>query len=283
VHQPKRGIASARNAALGKAMKLGADRIAFIDDDEVVEQDWLDGMMEPGYLSTPVLIGRHVPDYPMPRPFWALEKQPRDPEEGASPRHLRTGNVRFSVELVKAGLRFDEALNMLGGEDQKFFHQALQRGFEARYTNRAVVHEEIHPSRLTDRAQIYRHYAHMASVTFREQQEEGTMALVGLVPRALVLMLVLVFGLKAQNAVRQAGIPLDRHIVFLRQVSTLDRLRPNGRPNSLIPGCWPVSVLTARARRAVFSPRRKRLSRKLGSAIKLPNNAKESHRVKSRL
>ncbi len=43
-HEPTPGIAPARNAALEAAR--GADWIAFIDDDEVPEQAWLDSLIQ---------------------------------------------------------------------------------------------------------------------------------------------------------------------------------------------------------------------------------------------
>jgi glycosyltransferase involved in cell wall biosynthesis len=39
VHEPRRGIAQARNAAMAKALEIGADWLAMIDDDEVADPD----------------------------------------------------------------------------------------------------------------------------------------------------------------------------------------------------------------------------------------------------
>ena len=41
VVEPQRGIAFARNRVLKEAINLNASHIAFFDDDEVLEKDWL--------------------------------------------------------------------------------------------------------------------------------------------------------------------------------------------------------------------------------------------------
>src|SRR5262245_41262573 len=41
VHEPRKGLAFARNTALSTAMESGASLIAFIDDDEMPEPAWL--------------------------------------------------------------------------------------------------------------------------------------------------------------------------------------------------------------------------------------------------
>jgi len=57
VHQPRRGIAPARNAILDRAGELQADWIAMIDDDETAAPDWIEKLMAPEYRETPVLWG----------------------------------------------------------------------------------------------------------------------------------------------------------------------------------------------------------------------------------
>ena len=70
VHEPRRGIAIARNAALDAAIGIGADWIAFIDDDEWAEPDWIAALMTPEYRNTPILLGAIIHESPDPAPFW---------------------------------------------------------------------------------------------------------------------------------------------------------------------------------------------------------------------
>lgn len=179
VHQPKRGIAAARNAILDKAMELGAAWIAMLDDDETAAPDWIDQLMVMEYRHIPVLQGRRIGVYPHPLPFWAPENINRSSEqtsqwiEGRVAKHGSTNNVRFSVALIHAGLRFDESMGLASGSDQRFFKAALQSGFAIHVTKRAVTYETIHRERLTYRSILKREYAHTASTVATRVSERG--------------------------------------------------------------------------------------------------------------
>ena len=173
--EPRRGIAFARNAALDAAVAMGVDWIAFIDDDEIADPDWLAALMAPEYRNVPVLMGRQEFIYPKPMPFWGVEQEKKPRLEGAILKTAYTNNVRFSIDLVRAGLRFNEALGLMGGEDQEFFSAARQAGFEIRLTEFAVAREFVHPERLTYRAQAGRAYWCAASDLRRAVVERGRM------------------------------------------------------------------------------------------------------------
>lgn len=173
VHEPRRGIAFARNAVLHKALATGADWIAFIDDDENAEPDWIAALMAPEYRAVPVLLGRQVLAYPEPLPFWCTPKLPTNAVEGEIMRTAYTNNVRFAIELVQAGLRFNERLGLMGGEDQEFFSAAYMRGFEIRRTLRAITHETVHLARVTYAGQVWRAYWCAASDIRRHAVLEG--------------------------------------------------------------------------------------------------------------
>lgn len=161
VHEARRGIAWARNAALDFAISVGADFLAFIDDDEVAEPDWIAGLMAMEYRHIPVLRGRRTFIYPVNPPFWASveEKDANPSSEGQSCRSCSTANVRFSMDLVTlSGLRFDTGLGHMGGEDIKFFSQAHALGYRIAKTNLAITHETAHSERLTFFGQMYREY-----------------------------------------------------------------------------------------------------------------------------
>src|SRR5262245_55713466 len=131
VHQPRRGIAVARNAIIDKAMALGAAWIAMLDDDETAEPDWIVRLMEPEYIDVPVLSGRQILVYPEARPFWAQDDS-KLPKEGEALPTSTTTNVRFSAALPRSGLRFDEGFGLTGGEDRDYFCRAREMGFDIR-------------------------------------------------------------------------------------------------------------------------------------------------------
>ncbi len=162
-HEPKRGIAFARNAALDSAVLSHPDWIAFIDDDETAKTDWIAQLTHPDYADTPILRGSHQFRHPSPRPFWALQKPPRQGREGQACKTATTGNVRFAAAIVHAGFRFDERLGFMGGEDNEFFTRLHKAGYVIKWTERAKVTEYAHPERFTYLAQCYRAYWAAAS------------------------------------------------------------------------------------------------------------------------
>lgn len=156
-HQPVKGIASARNTALEAAIALGVKWVAFIDDDEQADEDWLSKLMCPGYRDTPILVGRNVPVYPLGQPFWIPAKPHSSAlQEGKVMRTAVTGNVRFSMDIVLEGLRFDDTLNLSGGEDNEFFALAAAKGYGIKQTLRAITYETVLPDRTTYKALVYR-------------------------------------------------------------------------------------------------------------------------------
>lgn len=159
MHEPRQGIAVARNRVIDAALNHHCDWIAFIDDDEVADPFWLSELMAREYRETPVLVGNVEYVYPTPLPFWAVPKTPRAKPEGHREKTAAAGNVRFSMELVRAGkLRFNEELGLMGGEDVEFFAAAHKLGYEIRSTLGALTWETFHRERLSYSAQMHRAY-----------------------------------------------------------------------------------------------------------------------------
>ncbi|MGA9253598.1 MAG: glycosyltransferase, partial [Roseobacter sp.] len=57
VHEPELGIPFGRNRAAKEAIAIGADLLAFVDDDEIVAKDWLVQLIDAYRTSEAVLIG----------------------------------------------------------------------------------------------------------------------------------------------------------------------------------------------------------------------------------
>lgn len=192
VHEPMRGISQARNAALTAALKLDAEWVAFIDDDETAGDEWLMNLMSPEYLYVPILTGRRYFLPPTPRPFWYVDKKEREMVEGASVRLAFTHNVRMSREVFQ-DRRFDPAMALTGGEDTAFFTDALKDGFIIRQTSLAITYETVVRERLTFRAHMYR-AGRVADAAYRRCIEEKGKA-ISFLQRAHSVPLGVVFGL----------------------------------------------------------------------------------------
>lgn len=156
--EPERGLSSARNNLLEKALDHNVDFIAFIDDDELTHKQWLVNMVK-GFktynsdiITAPVLpINESV----APDDFTTNTKRP----SGSTPRTISTNNVIFSKKLIgEHGLRFDRYFDFIGGEDFDFFDRAIKTGITAAWVDDAIVFETIFPERKTRKYMIYRHF-----------------------------------------------------------------------------------------------------------------------------
>ncbi len=150
--EPVAGVSSARNRAL-QLVPADSEFIAFIDDDEVPEPQWLDEL-----LATAERFGADMVQGPV-RPVFEREPAPWMAagsfyeigpfEDGAPVRSLGAGNCLIRTDMLRSlGLTFDMRFNRTGGEDEDFFGRAIRAGHRAVASGRAVVHETIPADRM---------------------------------------------------------------------------------------------------------------------------------------
>jgi succinoglycan biosynthesis protein ExoM len=145
--ESKRGLSSARNSALHLAFAAQTDLFAFLDDDEVPSERWLqtlvDCFQEP---SDTIVLGPIEPRFETPPPRWMVAgnffaKRFNDAEEIVEGY---TSNVMMRTAAIAAsGVSFDETLNSIGGEDVVFFRALRARGFDIKGSPAALVYESI--------------------------------------------------------------------------------------------------------------------------------------------
>src|SRR5579883_452347 len=167
VIEAERGIARARNRVLAEALRLNADYLALIDDDEIMRPDWLlvlfGRMAETGADA----VGSDVFwDLPGNAPAWA-HALPTSPlyeqrygrfNKKQKPRiYPSTNNVLMKARIFRdLGLRFDVRFGWSGGEDTDFFRRAKEAGARFAFTEKAAALETVPPSRLTLRWRFWR-------------------------------------------------------------------------------------------------------------------------------
>lgn len=145
VHEPEPGISQARNAGVAAA---GGEFLAFIDDDETAEPDWIANLHKAlqeheADIATgpvlPVFEDRAALGFdPAPFFFGAREKM----ATGGRLRAARTGNVMFRVaRCFFDGMRFDPRLGRSGGEDTDLTYRLHRQGRKIIWVADAVVHE----------------------------------------------------------------------------------------------------------------------------------------------
>ena len=154
--EAQRGLASVRNRLVKEAVALGADYLAFIDDDEQASEEWLSRHID--------MLDSHQADVscgPV-RPVGAsLVVQGKKPHPtGSVPRHVSTNNVVISSKLVSSqGLVFDTFYNFIGGEDFDFFERSRDLGNRHVWCEEAFVEETITAERDNFSYLFYRHYS----------------------------------------------------------------------------------------------------------------------------
>lgn len=154
IQEHRQGVSHARNAALEAALGMDCDWLAFIDDDEEAEPDWVDSLVRVAREYTAdVVRGTVVYRYPE-ADKWAYLRDSsgkgRSRPEGHPLKTGATNNVLIARRLFAGdalGLRFEPALNFTGGEDKLFFMQAFKTGVAGVYAPGAVVHETVPMSR----------------------------------------------------------------------------------------------------------------------------------------
>jgi len=152
-HEARRGLSHARNRVLTTAMATDARYLAFIDDDELPEVNWLQNLV--GALTrlkvaavmgpvAPVFSSRPGPLLPVDAYRTRLESRDGYVSEGY------TSNCIIDLAVVRdLGLQFDPRMNATGGEDTAFFRQMTTAGHRLGWAEDARVSETVPPHRMS--------------------------------------------------------------------------------------------------------------------------------------
>ena len=161
VVEPQRGISAARNAAVRAAGDV--DFVAFVDDDEWVEPDWLAELLRvQARTLADVVVGPVLPEFATEPPSWLTQGRFLQPYEHAPDQPLwyaYTGNslVRRAA-LEPRDAPFSEQFGLLGGEDTHFFMRVYLKGGKIVWAANARAHEAVPPTRMTQSWLVRREY-----------------------------------------------------------------------------------------------------------------------------
>jgi GT2 family glycosyltransferase len=129
-----------------------ADLLAFVDDDEMPEPEWLSELLRAQRVySADIVAGPSVPEFEAPAPGWIVRgrffERPRF-ATGTVVDQARTSNVLLTKRVFEAITPpFDERFGMTGGEDTHFFARAISAGFRIVWADEAVVREFVPATR----------------------------------------------------------------------------------------------------------------------------------------
>ncbi|MBC7144515.1 MAG: glycosyltransferase family 2 protein [Thioclava marina] len=168
------GIPFGRNCAARVAIASGSDLLVFVDDDEVVLEDWLIKFVDGYRNSVAVLLGGPVRAAAPNENLSGLqeifyesleriyEKRERRKVErctlnDCSDQAIGTGNWLAETRLFSEyGIWFDPSLRYTGGEDTRFCSDLAIRGLKTGWVADAIAYETIPAARLTFRYQYRR-------------------------------------------------------------------------------------------------------------------------------
>lgn len=169
--ETRRGISFARNRALTEAGE-SVDFIAFIDDDEIPEPQWLNELLHIQAVHTAdVVAGPALPHFPDDVPAWVVKGRHFDHDRYQTGAHLKaasTNNVLVRRGVFKQVGVFDERLGLTGGEDRHLFMRVHRAGFKMIWADEAVVWDWIPASRANMKWILLRFYRMGTTRSFRE-------------------------------------------------------------------------------------------------------------------
>ena len=152
IHAPARNISIARNAGLDAAGE--ADWIAFLDDDEVAEPDWIARLMDcASRTGTDAVFGPAVAEYGPEAPAWIRLRDYHSNRPAVNAGAVITGHTCNALLRWRGTawreVRFDPARGRSGGEDTAYFLELHRHGARFAICQDAIVREAVPAQRLS--------------------------------------------------------------------------------------------------------------------------------------
>ncbi|MGC9401729.1 glycosyltransferase [Vibrio genomosp. F10] len=150
LHAPKQNISIARNACLEHSQN---GWVAFVDDDEIVSEDWLIELFKTVENNgAEVVLGPVKANYPTSlNQSWMSKGRFHDTEPTFNEQTICSGytcNVLINrANPVIAALRFDLQFGRTGGEDTMFFEAIKDAQIPLYFSPNAWVYEPVPSSR----------------------------------------------------------------------------------------------------------------------------------------
>jgi succinoglycan biosynthesis protein ExoM len=147
VHEPQVGVSQARNRCIEEASPH-ADYIAFIDDDEVPKEDWLEALLiAQTTYNADIVAGPVFPIFESRTQSWIIAGTFFEPPPRPSGTQLDaagTCNILLRAETLKGLTKaFDERFSTLGSEDTHLTMRLHKAGCRIVWAADAVVYEAV--------------------------------------------------------------------------------------------------------------------------------------------
>ncbi|WP_240532415.1 glycosyltransferase [Moritella marina] len=145
-----KNIALARNCSIKNTQ---GEWIAFIDDDEIADPDWLANLLSTAQtFQADAVFGRVKSTYPSNSPQWIIDSGVFERPTVTNGQEVTSGATNSTLisqaAIKKYQLQFDADYGLTGGEDADFFYRLYQHGGNLVCSNEAFVSEEVANNRL---------------------------------------------------------------------------------------------------------------------------------------
>ncbi len=144
------GLSMARNRSMAIAMGLGADFLAFVDDDERPAPKWLNNLLATMRTANADIVqGPVLPIYDVEPPRWVGDG---DLFSYSGNGHA-TGNLMLRCSSLPKDEKswFDPDFNFIGGEDNEFLSRLARAGLKEALAHDAIIYEHVPATRMTAR------------------------------------------------------------------------------------------------------------------------------------
>jgi glycosyltransferase involved in cell wall biosynthesis len=184
-----RGVSAVRNALIAEALRANdVEWLAWIDDDQLPEANWLSELVSTGRRHDADLVGGPVNQTPEIRSFWAsgaTDTSYLPKIEGPVDILNEGGNLLLSARYLRSIERLPFMLDYgrSGGEDYEFFLFARSRHAKIFWAPAANVTEAIPPARLTLRGMLWRQYSTSAYQARADRAYGGTRRVIKTIAR----------------------------------------------------------------------------------------------------
>ncbi|MEM0953507.1 MAG: glycosyltransferase family 2 protein [Pseudomonadota bacterium] len=204
--EPRSGITFARNRAVEVALERGADFVAFIDDDDQPQSDWLIQLLDrQAVTGADLVFGTWVLDTMMPQ--WARESgifrspvKAKHQNKGGRyglPGCASTCNALVGRSILErvatTGAIFNHTFRFSGGEDKDFFIRARLLGARLASADMSVIHRNHEPDRYTARGLMRRGFKNGCSQVGMARSHGTAMRVVKLLGTSLGKLLMSLF------------------------------------------------------------------------------------------
>ena len=154
VIEAEQNIAVARNTSIARSQ---GDYLAFIDDDEEAEKDWLLNLFRTCESRAAAgVLGPVIPRFERPPAHWVIkgkffERPNHRTGFKIGTGEARTGNLLIRKEILAGNAHPFRARFGSGSEDVDFLGRMMDQGMEFVWCREAVVYEAVPPERANTR------------------------------------------------------------------------------------------------------------------------------------